>query len=140
MWSRNCLPYRSTWVHSRILVGFCCSIFSFLHNVLCIIVCRFTLGHCIVCPSIRGFWLLLWYLQNFLVAFYICRNVFISYHRGCRGRMLVGFITTYAVSTYHYERCEFESHSSDKTLCDKVCRWLTTSRWFYPAIKLTVTI
>jgi hypothetical protein len=22
MWSRNCLPFRSTWVHPRFLVGF----------------------------------------------------------------------------------------------------------------------
>ena len=27
-------------------------------------------------------------------------------------------------------KCEFESHSGDTTLCDKVCQWLTTGRWF----------
>jgi hypothetical protein len=34
-------------------------------------------------------------------------------HRGCRGRnrMVVGFITTYAISVYHYWCCEFESQS-----------------------------
>jgi hypothetical protein len=40
----------------------------------------------------------------------------------------VGFITTYAISAYHHQCCEFESHSwwgiSYTTLCDQVCRWL----------------
>jgi hypothetical protein len=30
--------------------------------------------------------------------------------RGC-GRMVVGFTTTYAISTYHHWCCEFESRS-----------------------------
>jgi hypothetical protein len=75
-----------TAYHSRAheftpLVGSCCSIFIFLYNVLCVIVCHFSFCHCIVCPSIRGFWLPLWYLQNFLVVFYICHNrmYFLSY-------------------------------------------------------------
>jgi hypothetical protein len=28
----------------------------------------------------------------------------------------------------------------DTTLCDQVCQWLATGRWFPPLIKLTVTI
>jgi hypothetical protein len=43
-----------------------CSIFSFLCNALWIVVCPFSFGHCVVCPSIYGFWLLRWYLQSFL--------------------------------------------------------------------------
>ena len=39
MLRRNCLPSRSTGVHSRYLMGSCCSIFSFLCNVLSF--CRF---------------------------------------------------------------------------------------------------
>ena len=35
-----------------------------------------------------------------------------------RDRMVVGFTTTYAISTYHHERCELESHSGDTTLCE----------------------
>ena len=33
--------------------------------------------------------------------------------RGCRGRdrMVVGFITTYAIISYHHWCCEFESRS-----------------------------
>jgi hypothetical protein len=30
-----------------------------------------------------------------------------------RHRMVVGFITTYAISAYHHKRCEIESHSSE---------------------------
>ena len=42
--------------------------------------------------------------------------------RGRRGRgfMVVGFTTTYAISTYHLYRCELETHSGDTTLCDEV--------------------
>ena len=40
--------------------------------------------------------------------------------------MVVGFATTYAISTYHHYLCEFKSRSRrgvlDKTLCDKVCQ------------------
>jgi len=27
--------------------------------------------------------------------------------------MVVGFITSYAISAYHHEHCEFESHSDE---------------------------
>ena len=37
--------------------GSYCSIFSFLCNALWIVVCPFSFGHCVVCPSIYGFWL-----------------------------------------------------------------------------------
>jgi hypothetical protein len=52
-------------------------------------------------------------------------------------RMVVGFITTYAISSYHHKGCcEFESRSLwgvlDTTLCDKVCQWLVTGRWLSP--------
>ena len=43
-------------------------------------------------------------------------------------------MTTYVISAYHHYRCQFESRSwrsvLDTTLCDKVCQWLTTSRWY----------
>jgi len=51
-----------------------------------------------------------------------------------RDRMVVGFTTTYAISAYHHwclwvwisirARCT--------PLCDKVCQWLATGRWFSP--------
>jgi hypothetical protein len=58
--------------------------------------------------------------------------------RDCRGRdrmvYVVVFITTYAMSAYHHYSGEFEPRSwrgvLDTTLCDKVCLWLATSRWF----------
>ena len=46
-------------------------------------------------------------------------------HRG-RGRMVVGFTTTCAISAYHHLNCECEPCSwggvLDATLCDKVCQ------------------
>ena len=40
-------------------------------------------------------------------------------------RMVVGFMTTYAISAYRHSRCEFEPCSwrviLDTTLCDKAC-------------------
>ena len=51
---------------------------------------------------------------------------FSLYLVGChgRGRMVVGFPTSCAISAYHHLSCEFESHSwrdvLNTTLCDKV--------------------
>jgi uncharacterized protein (DUF4213/DUF364 family) len=48
--------------------------------------------------------------------------------RGRRGldSMIVGIITTNAISACHYSSCEFETCSwrdvLDTTLCDKVCQ------------------
>jgi hypothetical protein len=46
--------------------------------------------------------------------------------RGRRGRMVIGIITTDAISAYHHYSCEFESRSwrgvLDTTLCNKVCQ------------------
>jgi len=44
----------------------CFSVVSFLCNILKIIVCPLSFGHCVVWPSIYGFWLPLWCLQTFL--------------------------------------------------------------------------
>jgi hypothetical protein len=64
--------------------------------------------------------------------------------------MVIGFITTFAISAYHYLRCEFEPHLwrgvLNTTLCDKVCQSLDAGRWFSlgirlpPPIKLTAMI
>jgi hypothetical protein len=57
-------------------------------------------------------------------------------NRGLRGRdcLVVWFTTTCEFSEYHHYICEFESRSwrgvLDATLCDKVCQWLATGRWF----------
>jgi len=70
--------------------------------------------------------------------------------RGRRGRdrMIVGFTTTYAISTYHHWCCEFESRSGRgvqhhviKFVSDlrQVVGFLRILR-FPPPIKLTATI
>ena len=57
-------------------------------------------------------------------------------NRERRGRdsVVVGFTTTCAISSSPYWSCEFKSRSwrsvLDTTVCDKVCQWLTTGRWF----------
>jgi hypothetical protein len=61
----------------------------------------------------------------------------------CRDRIVVGFTTTYAISAYHHWCCEFEPHSwrgvFDATLCDKVCQWHATGRWFSPGTPVSST-
>ena len=56
--------------------------------------------------------------------------------RTCRGRIVVRFATTCAISVYHHWSCEFESRSwrgvFNTTLCDKVCQWLAAGWWFSP--------
>jgi len=53
-----------------------------------------------------------------------------------RDRMVVAFTTTCAISVYHHYCFEFESRSwrsvLETTLCNKVCQWLVTGRWFSP--------
>ena len=39
----------------------------------CLSFCTFSFGHCVVCPSIYGFWLPLWYIQA-LLGYIICRD------------------------------------------------------------------
>jgi hypothetical protein len=67
-----------------------------------------------------------------------------------RDRMVVGFITTYAISLYYHKRCEFESrlcevysiqHYETKFVSDlrQVGGFLWALR-FPPSIKLTTTI
>jgi hypothetical protein len=60
-----------------------------------------------------------------------------------RDRMVVGFTTTCAVSTYYHTSCEFESRTwrgvLDTTLCDKVCQWLAAGRWFSPCTPVSPT-
>ena len=72
--------------------------------------------------------------------------------RGRRGRdcMVSGFITTYPISAYHHERCEFESHPCEVysikhnvikfvSYLRQVCGFLRVLRFPLP-IKLTATI
>jgi hypothetical protein len=60
---------------------------------------------------------------------------------GSRGRihMIIGFITTYAISAYHHHRCEFESRSGKVYSMSHVGGFLWLLQ-FPPPIKLTATI
>jgi len=51
-----------------------------------------------------------------------------------RERMIVGFTTTYAISAYHHwcVRVRISIRARCTTLCDRVCQWLATGRWFSP--------
>ena len=79
---------------------------------------------------------------EFIESSYLLCHCVSRGHRGC-DRIVVGFTTTYAISAYHHWFCEFESRSGrgvlDTTLCDKVCQWLATCRWFslYPQVSST---
>jgi hypothetical protein len=64
--------------------------------------------------------------------------------------MVVGFITTYAISDYHHYHCEFESHSDEVySIQHYVIKFVSDLRQiggflrvlrFSPPIKLTATI
>ena len=55
--------------------------------------------------------------------------------------MVVGFTTTYAISPYHHRfwwvRISIRVRCT--TLCDKVCHWLVTGRWFSPGATVSST-
>jgi hypothetical protein len=59
--------------------------------------------------------------------------------RGRRGRdrMVAGFTTTYAINAYHHWYWKFRARCT--TLCDKVCQWLATGRWFSPGPPVSST-
>jgi len=79
-------------------------------------------------PAGVGFWK---HLFNSISTKYSVIHI-----RHCRGhdRMVVGFTTTCAISAYNHWSCEFEPRSwrgvLDTIVCDKVCQWLATGRWF----------
>jgi hypothetical protein len=52
---------------SRSLVVCICFVYRF---------CSFSFGHCVVCPSIYGFWIPLWYLQTLLLIL-LCFFIFV---------------------------------------------------------------
>ena len=83
-WSRNLLPFRSTCVHRRFLVGFVLVLYvCFVDR--CLSFCTLSFGHCVVCSSsIYRFWLPIWYLQTllrFLCHTFISTVWFIKYLR-----------------------------------------------------------
>ena len=65
-----------------------------------------------------------------------------------RDRMIAEFTSTYAISTYHHQLCEFKFCSGevysalDITLCDKVCQWLAAgySDFIHQVVLNTITL
>ena len=62
-------------------------------NIRFLVTPMVSFGHCIISPSIYGFWYPLWYFQTFL-------NETPRGRRG-RDRMVVGFTIIYAIGAYH---------------------------------------
>ena len=63
-----------------------------------------------------------WWYYNFYIKHVI--SSLVRVRRG-RDRMVVGFTTSYAISTYSAQaRC---THT---TLCDTICQWFATGLWF----------
>ena len=98
-----------------------------------------------------SFSFILCFVCNILLIFVCCFFLFFSFwpllNLSClslfdfsnlggrgRGRMVVGFTATYAISAYHHWCCEFPISIRGRctTLCDKVCQWLATGWWFSP--------
>jgi hypothetical protein len=67
------LPFRNTWVHPVFNVARFTRYFvlclCFIHRGLSF--WHLSFDHCVVCPSIYGFWLPLWYLQTLLTVYYM---------------------------------------------------------------------
>jgi hypothetical protein len=60
------------------LGNFSVPFFSFNIYSTIILYCSFSFGHCVVCPSIHGFWLHLWYLQTLLNKNHTCPYMFLA--------------------------------------------------------------
>jgi hypothetical protein len=67
-------------------------------------------------------------------------------HQGRRGRdlMVVEFTITCAISAYHHWSCKrvripLMRGVLDTTLCDEICQWLVTGRWFSPSTPVSST-
>ena len=109
-WSRNCLSFQFFfWVSCWSILGF--------SVVYCISLCVLLFLSPLYCLSF-GSWLS---LSNFFLRRILCSQnnihcILIDIQtwepiRGYRDCMVVGFTTTYAISTYHHWCCEIESWS-----------------------------
>ena len=78
--------------------------------------------HVFMSMVIYGTWLK---STSSLVEYIACNPKGVQWYRGRRGRdrMVVGLTTTYSISAYHHQSCEFELRSwwgvLDTTLCDR---------------------
>ena len=154
-WSRGCFSLRSNWVRTQFLMGFLLlslQLFNFLCHVFPIIfllIFRWSLN-CLYfgLPIPFGIFKIFLMLHFWIIHWNIPQ--WTNWVRSGRDRMVVGYITTYAISVYHHWRCKFESHSGDvysiqhyaiKFVSDirRVGGFLWVLR-FPPSIKLTATI
>ena len=62
-------------------------------------------------------------------------NMKIKRDRHGRYRVVVGFITIYAINAYHLSWRGI----LNTTLCDKVCQWLAADWWFSPVTPVSAT-
>ena len=126
-----------------ILIGLSCTWISYMVHKIGYLQCD--------CCIVLSEWLL-FVSNSWSAIFQLYKKTSCSYTLGhrVRGRMVVGFTTTCAISASHPQIGEFKLRSwrdvLDTTVCDKVCQWLTTDRGFLrvlrfpPTINLTATI
>ena len=104
-----------------IIFAYQCNILSCVHPVIHFYTFNYTARQ----PDVAG-------CSNSLFNILVYSDSHMGRHG--RNRMVVRFTTTYAISAYHHWSCNFEPRSwrgvLDTTLCDKVCQWLATGRWF----------
>jgi len=73
---------------------------------------------------------------QYIMCYFVIRG------RCDRDCMIVGFKTTCAIISYSNSSFKFESRSRRgvlNTLCDEVCQWLATGRWFSPGTLVSST-
>ena len=77
----------------------------------------------------------------------ICHDLLYIWSRVRSDRMVVGFMTTHAISAYHHQRYEFDYRSGEVySIQHYVIKFVSNLRqvggflWFSPSIKLTATI
>ena len=98
--SRNCLPFACTCF----LCALCCPLLYV--SVLCF---SFHPAFCVIKVAIISGLSIL----DCLFCFLKLRSIFQRGNEGpsCRNCMVVGVTTTYVISVYHHQGCEFESRS-----------------------------
>ena len=124
--------------------GSCCSIFSFLRNVLYIFVCHFfsfSFGHCIIWPALYGFWLPFWHLQSVLTLGYL-KNRFEWHH------LLLIFYNLpedyslmYNFRLFSFKKIETNTHwRQDKQKMTSRFRTNLTTIWSRPLKRKSISI
>ena len=98
--------------------------FQFLNKILHLTEVNFRKTHFIEC-----------FIFKLLIPGNLCNFIYIRDRRG-HDRMVVGFTTTYALTTMClsplmlWVRITIRARCT--TLCDNVCQWLATGLWFSP--------